>query len=194
MSDKTNRQIAEMQKLTQKSAAWAVDLSPRALRDAVGLERAADGSYDLRHLVAWARGRMPTEAHLSDAESEKLLVISEQLSLADSQQPAALSIVGDLCNKYGSQVYATLVELLVEKWRAGRKLEDELASDPGAAARQAEYQRRIEQEALARDRLQIVVRCEHCQRVRYGRRWIKRQVPSGHVIIGGCCPKCDRSK
>lgn len=46
-------QLALLSRLPQSSAAWALGVTSRTLRDAVDAPRLADGRYDLRVLLAW---------------------------------------------------------------------------------------------------------------------------------------------
>jgi len=184
-------QISMMEHLKQKPAAWLAGISPRSLRDALSVRRNADGTYDARFILQWAAARVPEQANLSDVDLERLLVLAAMISVrTDQQQAAAVELLDGLRAKYGDGALVCFVDLLMEEWRAGVELEDNLAVDPEYERRQAEHARRMEEEQQAVDELRICVQCD-CGRVRRGRRWVQAVPPAGHKVIVDICPSCN---
>ncbi len=186
----TAQQIGFMEEISQSPAAWACGISPRALRDAVGLDRNEDGSYSVQSLIEWASRRVGEHVTLSNSEYEKLLVLCGALRLeCDSQQTAALKVLEELRNKHGDAAFVCFVDLIMQEWRTAVEFEDDFAVDPDAERRAAEYARQVAQDQEAESELRIVVQCD-CGRVRRGRKWIMTNVPPEHKVTHDMCPKC----
>jgi len=180
-----------MEKLLQSPAAWLAGISPRALRDAIGLERNEDGTYNAQAIMEWASRRVGEHVALPDAAHEQLLVLSGALHLqCDSQQAAALKVLEELRSRHGDGALVCFVDLLMQEWRTAVEFEDDFAVDPEAERQAAEYARQVAEDREAESELRIVYQCDSCGRVRRGRKWVMSNAPPKHKVIGDTCPKC----
>jgi len=187
------QEIAAMETLSQQGAAWLLGITGRALRDRPDVPRNADGTYNARQLVEWARGRVePPE--LTDDEVERLLLI-RHFAVDCAMGPQIIPVMEtltELQRKYGDRGLAAMAQLLLSMWRVEEAIHREYFAEPTAAEReQAEAARRRQaMEEAARAELRIAVVCERCKRVRHGRRWLETSPPAGFVTMPDTCPRC----
>ncbi|MCY2988505.1 MAG: hypothetical protein NTY19_11650 [Planctomycetota bacterium] len=184
-------EIEILGRLSPGASAHLAGVSKRILRDAVGLPRAADGSYNARDVAKWAAGRLPTKAgELTDEDFEILRTIADQFhAFSDGQAGTIITRLADLRRKYGEAAFVQLVGMFLDDLRS---LAESVRFDESAESlrQQAAYRRQQEVERLAQDELRILVVCE-CGRYRRGRKWIKGELPQDHAkVMTEGCPAC----
>lgn len=184
----TTEQIETLQRLGQGAVAWLLDRSPRTVRDAHELRRAADGSYNTRDVLTWVARRWP-RPKLDDDEYEKLLLLAENVHDAEHHAAALVRIVGELRQRHGDGVAVELLDLLLADWQGYVDLE-RLEESP-AMLRQREQQAREQEQQKEADRdLRQATICHRCKKLRQGRRWLRSAPPAGFVTLQGTCPSC----
>ncbi len=168
-------EIDVMGRISQQAAGWALDCSPRTLRDHPEIKRAADGTYSVQDLVNFARGSggLPT---LSDEQFESALLIADQIP---TECIARIKrAVETLVREIGGDPVAALGAVALVLWN------DKLDM-LGQCPEQFEFGPKL---------FDVVHQCEGkgCGRYRLGRRWIKAEPPEGQPTIGALCPSCQR--
>ncbi len=164
-------EIATLEGLTQQTAAWMLGVTPRSLRDHPEIRRNADGSYDARELIAFARsqGQLP---RLTDEQFETALQI------ADRVPPEVVALirpaVNQLVREIGGDEAAALAAIGAVLWQDRVEM---VATFP-------------EQFTHGPKRFSRVFVCDTCKRYRMGRRWVKGSPPDDLVEIGHTCPQC----
>lgn len=183
-------QVQVLKALRQATAAWLLDIRPRSLRDAIDAPRSNDGRYDGQQLVKWARGRME-RCELTDDDVEKCLRIADSIVVGNASGVSALKIVNmlhDTREKYADQGLLAFIDILMTK------LTEAAEWFPPPTAEEVERERlvarRREEYSKAERELRIVTVCEKCERIRHGRRWLKRRPPADHAVTGDLCPDC----
>ncbi len=195
--DKLTRtqQIERLKRLGQQAAAWLIGCTAWALRDWPDAPRNADGTYNGRELVAWARDRLPRPA-MTDDDVERLLVVQERLYGGYPSEGETLSIIDtlqDLRARYGESAWLVFVDLLIAEWA---ELDEPRRAEVFRVPTEAEIRHRVDQEIAnqranaARGRLQVAAICDYCGKLRRGQRWVKGEPPAGYVSVEGCCPQC----
>jgi hypothetical protein len=164
------QQIAAMQRLSQQSAAWLLECSPRTLRDHPEIPRAADGSYDARELVRHARGA----ARLPDLDDDRL---EAALRIAEGIDADALAVVRNaletLVATIGGDKVAALCAVSLVIWRHHFDA----------------FGRFPTQFEFGPDRMHRAMRCMVCGKVRRGRAWVDGPLPAGDIEVGAYCPE-----
>ena len=195
-------QVEVLRCLSQEAAASLLGITARSLRDHAGqVPRNADGSYDGPVLVRWYknRGDQPT---LDDEAYEELLVVAEQIQI---NIPESLAIaVFDWLKKFrasfGVGGTAAFVDTVLKEWEWFVEKDRARFAEPLPSReeylRKAASEAATEYEALAAveglDDLAYAVRCNRCERLRKGRRWLKNVPdPKGFSVVQGTCPDCD---
>jgi len=184
-----------METLSQQGAAWLLGITGRALRDRPDVPRSADGTYNARQLVEWARGRVePPE--LTDDEVERLLLI-RHFAVDCAMGPQIIPVMEtltELQRKYGDRGLVAMAQLFLSMWRVEEAIHREYFAEPTAAelARQETERRQRVMEEAARAELRIAVVCERCKKVRHGPRWVEGSPPAGFAAMPDTCPRCAR--
>lgn len=188
-------EIAALQRLHPRAAAWLADVALSTFRDRANeIPPAADGTYDGRSVLQWVATRSVPTGALTDGELEPLLRLAEVV--ASNISPAtAMAVVKlrELKQRYGPAGWLVFVETLIQELEAwGDEIADPYIprSDQEllAKAREAERERR---ERLTESRLEKIVACEHCGKVRNGRKWVEQELSGDQSAVLDCCPRCD---
>lgn len=183
------KQIAEMQRLTPRAAAWLCGVAVATLRDAVAtLSPAEDGTYDAREVTKWANARM-----LSTVDDDDLEMVHRAVDVYGwTEDPGPLGrIINAMRSKYGRGADGWVVDVLLSNSESiGSDAPEELPrlSDEVLLARaresyEAERERRNEMH------LNFSFVCE-CGRLRRGNRWIMEKPNTSEAVISSTCNKC----
>ena len=141
---RTLPQVETMEHLSQASAAWLCGLSPRTLRDAADLQRAADGSYSGRDVLAWFAGRIG-RPELTDDEWERLTIVAELITPErDAYLCAMMDAIDGLREAHGEAVLLTLLDQVLatsreqvegyRRWEADPKMQHKARARRGATS------------------------------------------------------------
>lgn len=184
------RQIAEMQKLSPRAAAWLAGVLASTLRDSVAtLPPDDEGNYDARDIVSWSHARKLSA--VTDDELELIHRAVDYYEIHHDSVPLA-SVVKKMREKYGRGADGWFVDILLSNGEAfapyGPK-ELPLLSDQELLLRaKAAY----DEERRKRDCRQLMVSCvcEECGRLRKGNKWIKQNTDPGETVLSGICGDC----
>lgn len=184
-------QIVVLQQLKQQAAAWMLGVNSRSVRDMTTLRRADGKYYNARDVVACAASRIPP-ATLTDDETERMLVIAEEIASETLTSGLAIARFADLLQqRYGDAGLIAFTNQLLERCREVWDAHEYKQPTDSQLLERLHQERQKESEQAARARLNVAVVCMTCEKLRHGGKWIKADPPAGYVVSWGYCPKCD---
>ncbi len=96
-------EIAMLQTLSQRAAAWLVGISPRNLREKVDIPRNGDGTHNAKEIMTWANEQGHVR-RLDDEDYERVLGVVEEISIPHDEPPlSTLNLFKHLRRKYGDR-------------------------------------------------------------------------------------------
>ncbi len=184
-------QIHEIHHLSQAAAAELVGLHAKTLRERTGVPRSPAGTYDGPELVQWLAKEIEV-LKLDDAEHERVLIAIDIVkNWEDRWVNPVVAVIEALVAEHGTAALAVVGQEILDqaKSEVQRSLGWRISRGPTWEEFQ-EKERREEAEAEAVRNLRIAVVCEDCDRVREGRKWVRKKVPVGYVTWPEICPAC----